>query len=76
MNEADDSYHKYGWQYQLTCGHKTKSQEIEMHGQLTQIAFPILTIGEQKICEQCNGFKMQKIKRLTIFEVEDSPEIV
>lgn len=74
MNEADDSYHKYGWQYQFVCGHKSKSKDIEMNGPLTSLAFPIKTIGDSSLCEEC--YNMKKIKRLTLWEVEDSPEIV
>jgi hypothetical protein len=73
MNEADDSYHEYAWQHQLNCGHKTKSQTVGLNGPLTQLAFPILTIGQSALCEECND--MKKIKRLVLWEVEDSPEI-
>jgi hypothetical protein len=73
LNEADDEYRKLGWQYQFVCGHKSKSLEIELHGLLTQLAYPIRTIGESALCEVC--YKLQKIKRLSIWEIENSPEI-
>jgi hypothetical protein len=69
MNEADDTYRDYGFNYRLRCGHHSETNGIGMHGPLRNIADPIRTIGEEAYCPTCNDLK--EITQLRIWVMNE-----